>query len=410
MLDVRASKSPVLEKAWQRFHAMMEAIRVDTEATDRFQDTPQHRAKAYHLLFEIQAMAYNFAIAPRLRDPRVQVLSGWHSDFYTQGQNCPDFLYGVIILDGRQNYRMTGRVGDLAMTLIQVHDGLTGSSGTKQIGNYDLDDFDIAPDGSYEILLGAEQQEGNWIPLDASRGGYQMVFVRRALLDFNGDRGEMRVEFIAPPASDAYDFEEFDEEALAARIDTATGWARYLCDRYNIGLYDRYLKDSGYQKNVMALLPRLTTSQVGSPLSEYAMGIFELADDEGLLVELDAIPDGPYWSFQSGDVWSRSLHFTHRQSSLNNGQLAIDSDGHCRVIVSKRDPGVANWIDTVGRDEGVICFRNYRSHVQPNITARRISLADLDSLLPADTRKVTPEERQETIAYRRAGYRKSLGE
>ena len=67
---------------------------------------------------------------------------------------------------------------------------------------------------------------------------------------------------------------------------------------------------------------------------------------------MDKKPDGAYWSFQVGDVWSRSLDFTSRQSSLNNIEALPNGDGKLRVVVSQQDTGLANWLDTCGRVEG----------------------------------------------------------
>src|SRR4029450_1330655 len=63
--------SPALKQAWDEYLATLDQMRVQMEATPRFQNTPEHRAKAYHTLMEMQAMAYNFAVAPRMSHPRV---------------------------------------------------------------------------------------------------------------------------------------------------------------------------------------------------------------------------------------------------------------------------------------------------------------------------------------------------
>jgi len=55
--------TPELTAAWLEYHAILEEVRHKMEATARFRDTPQHRAKAYHTLMEMQAMAYTFAVA-----------------------------------------------------------------------------------------------------------------------------------------------------------------------------------------------------------------------------------------------------------------------------------------------------------------------------------------------------------
>lgn len=403
------SANPALREAWAHYHATLDELRLQMEATPRFQQTPQHRAKAYHTLMELQAMAYNFVIAPRLTHPRIYVNSGWQTDQYTLGQNGQDFLYGVIFVDGTQDYRLHGRMGDISLFLLQTHNGVFGEAGVNITGNYDWADFHIEADGRFEIMLSASEKPGNWIRLDPA-SGYQFMLIRRALAKWDGDSGELNLDRVSEVAPDHYDADEFDEVAMALRIRRAADFARYLVSCFNIGLYEMYFQNAGRQKNVLTLLPGTTTSQVGSPTSNYAMAVFELASDEALLIELDRQPDGVYWSFQLGDVWSRSLNFSSRHSSLNNREVVVDADGAVRVVVAHRDPGVHNWLDPCGREEGTVVFRNYRASGAPVPVSRVVKLAELGALLPADTQRISPAERQAALERRRRCQTRLYGE
>jgi hypothetical protein len=171
-----------------------------------------------------------------------------------------------------------------------------------------------------------------------------------------------------------------------------------------------YLNNAKQQKNVLTLLPGTVTSQVGSPSNNTAMAIFELRDDEALVLELDEVPNGTYWSFQLGDVWSRSLDFTNRQSSLNDREIKVDADGRVRCVVSCKDPGIANWLDPCGRTEGTVVFRNYRALSAPVPASRKVLLSELDTLLPKGTQRVTRDERNKSLRQRRLGQTKLYGE
>jgi len=401
--------SPELQQAWHEYHATLEEMRLLMESTPRFQDTPQHRAKAYHTLMEMQAMAYNFAIAPRLLHPRIYLNCGWQTERYTLGQNGQDFLYGVIFVDGRQTYRMKGRMGDITMFLLQTLNGLFGEPGVKTVGNYDWADFKMDRDGRFEVILSPDRQPGNWIRLDPEVG-YQFILIRRALPKWDGDPGEISLERISELPDDYYDADEFDEAAMAARIRRAALFVSHVTREFNINLYDMYYDNAGREKNKLTLLPGTAVSQVGSPTSNYAMAVFELQADEALLIEMDQVPDGAYWSFQLGDVWSRSLDFSSRQSSLNCLEALPDNDGRLRIVLSQRDPGIANWLDPCGRVEGTIAFRNYRALTAPVPASRKVRFADLDALLPKDTRRVTPAERKRAMARRLLAQRKLYGE
>ena len=400
----KAAALPELKQAWDGYQAMLDKMRVGMESTPRYQDNPQNRAKAYHTLMEMQAMAYNFAIAPRMFQPRIYVHTGWQTDIFTLGQNGQDFYYGVAFLDGHQQYRMTGNMGDISLFLLQILNGLFGEKDVKSVGNYDWADFEIDADGNFEVILSAEKVPGNWIKLDPDIG-YQFVIIRRAMVDWNGDVGELKLERISDIPKDHYDAEEFDEAAMAARIRRATDLVRYLGEHWNISLYDQYLKNAGSEKNKMSLLPGTITSEVGNPMSNYAMAIYDLKDDEALVIEMEKAPDGAYWSFQLGNVWSRSLDFTNRLSTINNREVTVQKDGSIFIVASKKDPGINNWLDTTGYTEGTVVFRNYRAMTKPVPSSRMVKFADLKSLFPKDIVKVTAEERDRIIDDRRQGMR-----
>jgi hypothetical protein len=398
-----------LAEAWAEYHATLEEMRREIEATPRFQNTPQHRAKAYHTLMEMQAMAYNFVVAPRMTQPRIFRNGGWQTDLFTLGQNGQDLVYGVTFLDGRQTYRLTGSMGDVKVFLLQVLSGVFGEPGVRNVSNYDWVNFDVKPDGRFEVIISADRHPGNWIKLDPSLG-YQFLHVRRSLTDWHGSVGELALERISDLPKDYYDADEFDESAIAARIRRATLFVRYLVQDFNINLYNMYFENAGGRKNVLTLLPGTVTSQVGSPSNNTAMAIFELARDDALVMELGEVPNGAYWSFQLGDVWSRSLDFSNRMSSLNDREIHVDDDGKVRVVVAHEDPGIANWLDPCGRVEGTVVFRNYRSTSAPVPASRVVKVAELDAMLPRTTRRISPEERRRIIEHRRKGQRKIYGE
>ena len=188
---------PALRQAWESYHAALEEMRLLVEGTSMFLN-PRYRAKAYHIMMEVQAIAYNMAVAPRLATPRIHTNSGWHDDIYSMGLVGPDWHYGLMYLDGAQTYRLTGRLGDNKLLLIQAVSRPLGIEGGQTIGNYDLADMDVAADGSYEITLGGPKQDGNWIVLDET-SNCNFVFIRTQLVKYgNEDIGSYRIELVGP--------------------------------------------------------------------------------------------------------------------------------------------------------------------------------------------------------------------
>src|SRR3546814_12449235 len=62
------------------------------------------------------------------------------------------------------------------------------------------------------------------------------------------------------------------------------------------------------------------------------------------------IPDQvSYWSLILTNELYETTDWYNNQSSLNDVQAVVDSDGVFRAVISARDPGVHNWLDTSDR-------------------------------------------------------------
>ena len=82
------------------------------------------------------------------------------------------------------------------------------------------------------------------------------------------------------------------------------------------------------------------------------IGDDDLEADEALIVTLDPLPDGVYWGFQLGDVWSRSLEFTQRQTSLNMKTVVAAA----RYVRAHDLPGVIVCTDSYHTPRTRLCF------------------------------------------------------
>jgi hypothetical protein len=113
-----------------------------------------------------------------------------------------------------------------------------------------------------------------------------------------------------------------------------------------------------------------------------------------------------YQGFHLANLWGESLDYANHQSSLNGHQAALDADGVFRAVVSARDPGVANWLDTVGHREGSLIYRLNIADSAPYPETRVVPWSGLQRELPADTRRVAPLERAAAIDRRREHVRR----
>jgi hypothetical protein len=391
-----------LQEAWAEYCAAAERSREVLESTARFTDNPDLQGPAYAGLLEAQAMAYNFVIAPTRSDvPEIFWQSTWYADLYCLGQPISDFAYGGLFLDGRGRYRLHGRIGDLRLLLLQVHTGVQGVPGSAEIGNYVLDDS-VDLERRFSLTIGGDDDAD--IRLDPTSAD-NFLLIRRIAGDWFDDVGSLDLEVIAAPPARLR-----DPVTTAARIRTAAGFLEYLVRVFTVGLYDLYIARAG-GTNAWAVMPgsEVATSLVGSPSTTYVPAVFDIAADEALLVEWDP-PKSAYWSFQVGDVWSRPLDVTHRQTDLNMVRGALDPDGRIRVVVCLTDPGYANWLDPCGHRTGTLVVRNYRAPddtVAPTI--RVVPLAELAAAMPAGAARRTEEERRRDLDHRRAGIRAFFG-
>lgn len=384
-----------LRAALDDFDAACAQSRDAITATARFARSAQNQSLAFLALAEARAMAYNFAIAPRLDRPRLHGPTSWHSHVYSLGQNCHDFRYGIALLDGRGTYRLHGRVGDLKLALIQVQNTILGDPAAKDVGNTDLLDL-AAPDGSVDVLMSAAPQDGPWIQLDPD-SGLNFVMVRRILARISDDPGRLRLDRVGgpPPAPLT------DPAVMAERLRRAADLERFIVREWCIGLHDTYLRTAG-GSNRLGWLDG-TAVDLGSPSTTYGFGGWELEPDEALLVEWSP-PDTTYWSLQLGDVWSHSLDFFNYQTGLGMADAVLDRDGCFRAVVCAPDPGVPNWLDTRDLREGSIILRNYRARAECSApTVRKLAVAEVADALPVTVR-VGPARRAEQIERRRTRY------
>ena len=130
---------------------------------------------------------------------------------------------------------------------------------------------------------------------------------------------------------------------------------------------------------------------------------FKLAPDEAILVTTTS-GGAKYTGFQVTDPWMIAADAKTHQTSLNLSQAAANPDGSYTYVIAATDPGVANWIDTAGLDEGfaVLRWQGLPAGATKDGLLREFKVVKLSELtgLP----KVSPAERRQQLAARADGY------
>jgi hypothetical protein len=148
-------------------------------------------------------------------------------------------------------------------------------------------------------------------------------------------------------------------------------------------------------------MPPIDRTAIGAAAeNKPVIGRWELGPDEALILEVEP-PEGVHWSYSLGNPWWETIHCGRHQSRLNVHQAVVDSDGLVRVVLCGRDPGVANWLDTAGYNNGAMILRCVRTTTAPTPRARVVSFDDVASALPAETKRITPDERASVLERRR---------
>jgi hypothetical protein len=133
----------------------------------------------------------------------------------------------------------------------------------------------------------------------------------------------------------------------------------------------------------------------------YYEGAYDLKDDEALIVETDIPARCDYRSLIVTNELYETTDWYNNHSSLNGAQAAPDPDGKLRIVVSARDPGVKNWLDTAGYPTGIVQGRWTGCDSEPIPHVRKVKVADVLAVLPKGVATVTPQQRQAILRERR---------
>jgi hypothetical protein len=132
---------------------------------------------------------------------------------------------------------------------------------------------------------------------------------------------------------------------------------------------------------------------------------FDLAPNQALVITTN-LAGATYFGIPVQNIWAVTADYWDHQSSLTNAQALPNPDGTYTFVVSSRDPGVYNWVDTTGLRQGTMVLRWQGVPLGnvPSVSGQVVDLSKLSSALPAGTVFVTPFERALQLAQREAGF------
>lgn len=141
-------------------------------------------------------------------------------------------------------------------------------------------------------------------------------------------------------------------------------------------------------------------------------GYFQLKDDEAMVITVDP-GDAEYFVVPVTNDWTITGDTRNQQTSLNNSQAIKNADGTYTIVVSKNDPGVANWVSTGGLNQGTISMRfqgvDPNATNMPKVTTQVVKTSEVAGIVnDPNNPNYNPEQlnydRAQQIADRQAGY------
>jgi hypothetical protein len=318
---------------------------------------------------------------------------------FNQGGPDPDYVYSTTEIDPNGVYRISGFRGTSRFVEItqQSFDMMSPSDmdgGTSLAVTDDLDDLELDDDGYFSVVLSAVRpagHEGDWWELDPKA---RRLLMRKCSCDWNREiDARVAIERVDDGGAD------MTPEEIARRFSDLGAWIEGMIG-FDMQLVRYYREHHGVNT---FLRSSKIDSMGGLPKQAYYDGIHEITDDEALIVETPLPEKVRYWQMLVGDDRFCTVDWVNRQSSLNDAQAHIDSDGRFRAVISRLDPGVPNWLDKADYPWGIIQMRWNRASDYPDPTIEKVPFADVRAHLPTDTPVVTPEARQAQLRRRREG-------
>jgi len=316
------------------------------------------------------------------------------------GQPNADTVYRTARVTPGGTYRLRGRIGTLRMANIgQVgpapwEPGATSASPGPTRSYLDLATLHTDQQGHFDLLLSTARPpgyRGDWWQLQPATNKLLLRGVSAAW----GKEQDVAISIervdrpMGRPRRSAAELQQRLRLLPAATTFMAQLFVNHVAQ----------LREQGYVNRLKVL----DVSQIGGLTGQfYYEGAYELADDEALIVETKVPARCRYSSMILTNALYETTDWYDSHSSLNDTQARADRDGVLRVVVSARDPGVWNWLDTTGNAQGLIQGRWMECDTQPVPSIRKLALAEVRAALPADTRTITPAQRDALIRERRA--------
>ncbi len=322
--------------------------------------------EGYRWLTEILSVALDCFLWSDDARPRMVAIDGPNLPTRKWGGDNADAYYYFAPVDPARAYRVRGRRGDSCYFSVTVYGGpRDGRWSNRIVATLNDREMTIDNEGRFEIVLSAERPAGavNWLKLDPDSVA---LLTRDYVVDPGRDRpATWSIETLetAPPP-------RLSDADVAARFRSAANFLRELININPLPVNPDLINqvDQPYP------VPQQTYGWAAGDAS-YAMGRFELAEDEALAIE-GRSPECAFWNMCLWNPFMQTFDYRYERVTINGGQVEYEPDGSWRIVVSERDPGAPNWVSTAGHRSGVIWFRWFLPSELPQRPSARVVRID----------------------------------
>jgi hypothetical protein len=306
-----------------------------------------------------------------------------------------DTIYKSCLIERGGSYIIRGDRGTVRMVILAQMGPDTLRTGQHHplLGQIDFDSLTLDSDGRFELVISPLRPAGyggDWRQLDPL---CEKFMVRIVGCDWGVER-EPRFGIAR------LDVDEAKGRPTTDVLNHAFGEIPGIAGVCALA-FPTHVEELRAQGHLNALKIFDVSQMSGLAGQFYYEGAYELADDEALITEVKVPASYRYWSIILTNELYETTDWINNQASLNDKQGLVDSDGVFRTVISARDPGVHNWLDTSGYPSGAIQGRWFEASEKPMPSIRKVRLADVLQHLPADTGRVSPNERAVALRNRR---------
>lgn len=312
---------------------------------------------AFSLLrIAVEAYVWNEKERPQLVDAIAPFLK-W-------GGDNSDAYYQLAPIDPARTYRVTGNRGDAVYLSLTVYGGPDdGRYSDRIVGTVNDRSLEFDADGNFEFTISPEPQQGAWLKLEPDA----VFAVTRDYVTARDTAQRTRWTIIA---LDAPQRRVEDRADMTRRLRAARTWLHEQLAMLPVKVEPPNEIREPYP------VPTATYGWAAGDAA-YAMGAYELDDEQALVVE-GTSPECVFWNLC---LWNPFLHtydFSSERVTINGAEVTYEPDGSWRIVISAADPGHPNWVSTAGRRKGLIWLRWFLPERTPDrLTCRVVDVAEL---------------------------------